>query len=171
VTLRTDSAMFTIATMSGNDALVVGAGTVTSPAQADEAIAAGARFVVSPGFDAAVVRRCQEHGVPVFPGVATPTEVMMAVSAGLDTVKFFPAGLLGGPPMVKALGGPFPAVRFIPTGGVDADNAAEYLRLSNVVAVGGTWMVPATLLDAGDWPGIERLTRAAVAAVRGTTSP
>jgi 2-dehydro-3-deoxyphosphogluconate aldolase / (4S)-4-hydroxy-2-oxoglutarate aldolase len=86
-------------------------------------------------------------------------------------VKFFPAGLLGGPTMVKAFAGPFPAVRFIPTGGVDADNAAEYLKLSNVVAVGGTWMVPARLLDAGDWTGIEQVTRAAIAAVRGTTSP
>jgi 2-dehydro-3-deoxyphosphogluconate aldolase/(4S)-4-hydroxy-2-oxoglutarate aldolase len=171
VTLRTESALSAIATMSGHDGLVVGAGTVISPAQADEAISAGAQFVVSPGFDAGVVQLCQERGVPVFPGVATPTEIMMALSAGLDTVKFFPAGLLGGPPMVKALSGPFPAVRFIPTGGVDAANASEYLALSNVVAVGGTWMVPASLLDAGDWSEVERLTRAAGAAVRpGTRS-
>jgi 2-dehydro-3-deoxyphosphogluconate aldolase/(4S)-4-hydroxy-2-oxoglutarate aldolase len=166
VTLRTDAALAAIRTMSGNDALLVGAGTVLNPAQADQAINAGAQFVVSPGFDLGVVRLCQERGVPVFPGVATPTEVMMAVSAGLDTVKFFPAGLLGGPPMVKALGGPFPDVRFIPTGGVDAASAPAYLALPNVLAIGGTWMVPASRLDAADWSGVEQLTRAAVAAVR-----
>jgi 2-dehydro-3-deoxyphosphogluconate aldolase/(4S)-4-hydroxy-2-oxoglutarate aldolase len=166
VTLRTESALETIAAMSREAALVVGAGTVLSAAQADQAIDAGARFVVSPGFDAGVVGRAQERGVPVFPGVATATEAMTALAAGCDTVKFFPAGLLGGTAMLKALSGPFQTLRFIPTGGVDAGNAAEYLALSNVVAVGGTWMLPPAFLAARDWSGVERLTRAAVAAVR-----
>ena len=163
VTLRTDSALDTIATMSREPSLLVGAGTVLSAGQAARAVDAGARFVVSPGFDPEVVAWCTDRGVPVFPGVATPTDIMAALRAGLDTVKFFPAGQLGGPAMLKALGGPFRTVRFIPTGGVDASNVGTYLALPNVIAVGGTWMVPPALLGAGDWAGVERLTREAVA--------
>jgi 2-dehydro-3-deoxyphosphogluconate aldolase / (4S)-4-hydroxy-2-oxoglutarate aldolase len=167
VTLRTDSALATIATMAGTDGLVVGAGTVLTAAQADQAIDAGARFVVSPGFNVDVVRQCQERGIAVFPGVATATEIQMALAAGVDTVKFFPAELLGGVAMVKALAAPFRSVRFIPTGGVDASNAGQYLALPSVIAVGGTWMVRPDLLLAGDWAGVERLAQAAVAATRG----
>jgi 2-dehydro-3-deoxyphosphogluconate aldolase / (4S)-4-hydroxy-2-oxoglutarate aldolase len=166
VTLRTASALDTIATMSGEAALVVGAGTVLDADQATRALDAGARFVVSPGFDRAVVGVCQERGVPVFPGVATATDIMAARAAGLDTVKFFPAGQLGGVPMLKALAGPFRTMRFIPTGGVDASNVSQYLALPSVVAVGGTWMVPPALLDARDWAGVERLTRQAVDIIR-----
>ncbi len=166
VTLRTDSALATIATMAITEGLVVGAGTVLTVTQANQAIDAGARFVVSPGFNLDVVRRCQERGIPVFPGVATATEIQMALSAGVDTVKFFPAELLGGVAMVKALAAPFRHVRFIPTGGVDASNARQYLALQSVLAVGGTWMVPPALLQAGDWVGVEELTTAAVAATR-----
>jgi 2-dehydro-3-deoxyphosphogluconate aldolase/(4S)-4-hydroxy-2-oxoglutarate aldolase len=166
VTLRTDSALATIATMAATDGLVVGAGTVLTVSQADQVIDAGARFVVSPGFNADVVGRCQERGVTVFPGVATATEIQMALAAGVETVKFFPAELLGGTAMVKALAAPFRSVRFIPTGGIDASNAGNYLALPSVLAVGGTWMVPAQLLQAGDWSGVERLTRAAVVALR-----
>jgi 2-dehydro-3-deoxyphosphogluconate aldolase / (4S)-4-hydroxy-2-oxoglutarate aldolase len=166
VTLRTDRAAATITTMAATEGLVVGAGTVLTAAGADQAIDAGARFVVSPGFNADVVRRCQERGVAVFPGVATATEIQLALAAGVDTVKFFPAELLGGVAMVKALAAPFRSVRFIPTGGVDASNAGLYLALPSVIAVGGTWMVPPDLLQAGDWVGVEKLTRAAVAAAR-----
>lgn len=166
VTLRTGTALTTISTMSATRGLVIGAGTVLTVGQADQAIDAGARFVVSPGFSADVVRRCQERGVAVFPGVATASEIQLALAAGVDTVKFFPAELLGGSAMVKALAAPFRSVRFIPTGGVDASNAGRYLALPSVLAVGGTWMVPPELLRAGDWSGVEQLTRAAVAAVR-----
>lgn len=166
VTLRTDSALAAIATMAANPDLVVGAGTVLNAEQADRAIDAGARFVVSPGLGLDVVRRCQERGVPVFPGVATPTEIQAALAAGLNTVKFFPAGLLGGPPMVKALAAPFRTVRFIPTGGIDAGNAADYLALPSVVAVGGSWMVPPDRLRSGDWAGVAELARVAVGIAR-----
>lgn len=164
VTFRTDAAAAAIKAMAGHAELMVGAGTVLTAAQVDLAVAAGARFVVSPGFGPAVVRRCQEVGIPVFPGVATATEIQSAVDAGLSTVKFFPAEQAGGPDMIKALAAPFRGVRFIPTGGVNEANVAHYLALPSVVAVGGSWMVPARLLAAGDWAEVTRLVRQAVAA-------
>jgi 2-dehydro-3-deoxyphosphogluconate aldolase/(4S)-4-hydroxy-2-oxoglutarate aldolase len=162
VTFRTDAAEAAIRSLSANPDLFIGAGTVVSPEQVDRALDAGARFVVSPGFSAPVVRRCQEQSVPVFPGVATATEVMMALDAGVRTVKFFPAEQLGGVGMVKALAAPFPSVRFIPTGGVTAANLRAYLTLPAVVAVGGTWMVAADLVRAGKWDEITALTAEAV---------
>jgi len=164
VTFRTGAAADAIRTMAERTDLLVGAGTVLTAEQVDRAVAAGARFVVSPGFGLPVVRRCQEVGVPVFPGVATPTEIMMALDAGLETVKFFPAGELGGAAMVKALSAPFRSVRFIPTGGVNTGNLADYLALPSVLAVGGTWMVAPDLLAAGDWAEVTRRAAAAVAA-------
>jgi 2-dehydro-3-deoxyphosphogluconate aldolase/(4S)-4-hydroxy-2-oxoglutarate aldolase len=165
VTFRTAAAAEVIKAMvAERPDLAVGAGTVLTPAQVDQAVDAGARFVVSPGFGPAVVRRCAERGVPVFPGVATATEIQMALDAGLDTVKFFPAEQLGGAAMVKALAAPFRAVRFIPTGGVTTANLADYLALPPVLAVGGTWMVAPDLLQAGDWVEVTRRTAAAVAA-------
>jgi len=169
VTLRTPGALRAIATLATNPDLVVGAGTVVTVEQVDQAVDAGARFVVSPGFSADVVRRCQERGVDVFPGVATATEIQMALAAGVRTVKFFPAELLGGAAMVRALAAPFQSVRFIPTGGITAGNLADYLAIPNVLAIGGTWMVPPALLAAGDWARVQLLTREAVAAVEGTT--
>jgi 2-dehydro-3-deoxyphosphogluconate aldolase/(4S)-4-hydroxy-2-oxoglutarate aldolase len=145
--------------------MLVGAGTVLTAEQADRAVEAGARFVVTPGFGPAVVRRCQELGVPVFPGVATATEIQMALDAGLSTVKFFPAEQLGGVAMVKALAAPFRSVRFIPTGGVNPGNIASYLAVPSVVAVGGTWMVAPDRLAAKDWAGVADRTRAALKAV------
>ncbi|HZN70221.1 MAG TPA: bifunctional 4-hydroxy-2-oxoglutarate aldolase/2-dehydro-3-deoxy-phosphogluconate aldolase, partial [Micromonosporaceae bacterium] len=153
--------------MSAYPELHVGAGTALTADQVDRAVEAGARFVVTPGFGPAVVRRCQELGVPVFPGIATATEIQMALDAGLDTVKFFPAEQLGGVGMVKALSAPFRTVRFIPTGGVDTGNLADYLAVASVLAVGGTWMVAPDLLAAGDWAEVTRRCVAAVAAVRG----
>jgi 2-dehydro-3-deoxyphosphogluconate aldolase/(4S)-4-hydroxy-2-oxoglutarate aldolase len=162
VTFRTDAAQAGIATLAKDPDLVVGAGTVLTVEQVELAARAGARFVVSPGFGPAVVRRCQQLGLPVFPGVATSTEIQMALDAGLDTVKFFPAGQLGGPAMVKALAAPYRGVRFIPTGGVTSANLADYLAIPAVVAIGGTWMVAADLLRAGDWAQVTRLTAEAV---------
>jgi 2-dehydro-3-deoxyphosphogluconate aldolase / (4S)-4-hydroxy-2-oxoglutarate aldolase len=164
VTFRTDAAAESIRVMAERPELFVGAGTVLTPAQVDQAVAAGARFIVSPGFGPAVVKRCQEVGVPVFPGVATSTEIQMALDAGIDTVKFFPAEQLGGVPMVKALAAPFRSVKFIPTGGVNTGNLAAYLAVPAVAAVGGTWMVAPDLLAAGNWTEVTARTRAALEA-------
>ncbi|MEO3929035.1 bifunctional 4-hydroxy-2-oxoglutarate aldolase/2-dehydro-3-deoxy-phosphogluconate aldolase [Micromonosporaceae bacterium B7E4] len=166
VTFRTAAAADAIRLMAERPDLLVGAGTVLTPAQVDQAAEAGARFVVSPGFSPAVVRHCQQRGLPVFPGAATATEIQMALDAGLDTVKFFPAEQLGGVGMVKALAAPFRSVRFIPTGGVNTGNLADYLALPAVLAVGGTWMVAPTLLAEGRWDEVTRLTAAAVEASR-----
>jgi 2-dehydro-3-deoxyphosphogluconate aldolase/(4S)-4-hydroxy-2-oxoglutarate aldolase len=162
VTFRTAAAAESIRIMAADPDLLVGAGTVLTPDQVDKAVDAGARFIVSPGFGPAVVRRSEERGVPVFPGVATATEIQMALDAGLSTVKFFPAEQLGGVAMIKALAAPFRAVRFIPTGGVTTANLASYLANPAVLAVGGTWMVAPDLLAAGDWAEVTRRTRAAV---------
>jgi 2-dehydro-3-deoxyphosphogluconate aldolase/(4S)-4-hydroxy-2-oxoglutarate aldolase len=162
VTLRTEAAEAAIRALAGDSALLVGAGTVLTAGQVDRALDAGARFVVSPGFSAAVVRRCQDRGVPVFPGVATATEIQMALDAGVETVKFFPAEALGGAAMVKALAAPFGSVRFIPTGGVTSANLRRYLALPAVLAVGGTWMVAADLLAAGKWDEVTALSAEAV---------
>ncbi|MEO3816407.1 bifunctional 4-hydroxy-2-oxoglutarate aldolase/2-dehydro-3-deoxy-phosphogluconate aldolase [Plantactinospora sp. B24E8] len=166
VTFRTAAAADAIRLMAERPDLLVGAGTVLTPAQVDQAADAGARFVVSPGFSPAVVRHCQERGLPVFPGAATATEIQMALDAGLETVKFFPAEQLGGVGMIKALAAPFRSVRFIPTGGVNTGNLADYLGVPAVLAVGGTWMVAPALLAAGRWDEVTRLTTAAVAATR-----
>ncbi|MFB8227879.1 bifunctional 4-hydroxy-2-oxoglutarate aldolase/2-dehydro-3-deoxy-phosphogluconate aldolase [Cellulosimicrobium sp. NPDC055967] len=142
--------------------VLVGAGTVVKAAQVDEAVEAGARFLVSPGLSAAVVRRAQELGVPVLPGVATPSDVIAALDLGLDAVKLFPANVVGGPAAVKAFSAPFPGLRFVPTGGVSAANLLNYLALPSVLAAGGSWMVDAALVRAGDTAEITRRTREAV---------
>ena len=170
VTFRTAAAADAIAAMSKRNDLLVGAGTVLTAAQVDAAVDAGARFVVSPGLGPSVVRRCAERGVPVFPGVATATEIQQALELGLDTLKFFPAGRLGGPAMLRALSAPFRDVRFVPTGGVSAANLAEYLAVPSVLAVGGTWMVAAELIAAGNFEEITRRTAAAAATAKGTAA-
>jgi 2-dehydro-3-deoxyphosphogluconate aldolase/(4S)-4-hydroxy-2-oxoglutarate aldolase len=162
VTFRTDAAVESIKAMAAAPDFLVGAGTVLTAEQVDRAVDAGARFIVSPGFGPAVVRRCQELGVPVFPGVATATEIQMALDTGVHTVKFFPAEQLGGVAMIKALAAPFRTVRFIPTGGVTTANLAGYLANPAVLAVGGTWMVAPDLLAAGDWAEVTRRTQAAM---------
>jgi 2-dehydro-3-deoxyphosphogluconate aldolase / (4S)-4-hydroxy-2-oxoglutarate aldolase len=165
VTFRTPAAAESIARMAAHGGVTVGAGTVTTPEQVDAAVAAGARFVVSPGFSAAVVRRCREHGVFALPGATTATEIMAAVEAGVTTVKFFPAGTSGGAPAVAALSAPFGQVSFVPTGGIDAASAADYLALPCVLAVGGSWMVPRATIAAGDFDLITDLVARSVAAV------
>ncbi len=165
VTFRTAAAEAAIRRLSANPDLLVGAGTVLTVDQVDRAVQAGAQFIVSPGFSVAVVRRAQQHGLPVFPGAVTPTEIMAALDEGLTTLKFFPANVYGGAAALTALGAPFPQVRFIPTGGVSVGNLTDYLSLPNVAAVGGSWMVPADAIDAGDTGTIRRLCAAAVQAV------
>jgi 2-dehydro-3-deoxyphosphogluconate aldolase/(4S)-4-hydroxy-2-oxoglutarate aldolase len=164
VTLRTAAGIDAIKALAGRDDLIVGAGTVLSAQQAEQAIAAGAQFVVTPGFAPTVVRVCQEAGVPVFPGAATATEIQMAIDAGLDTVKFFPAGQLGGVAMIKALAAPFRGVRFIPTGGVTTALIPEYLAIPAVLAVGATAVAPADLIAAEQWDEITDRAAQAVAA-------
>jgi 2-dehydro-3-deoxyphosphogluconate aldolase/(4S)-4-hydroxy-2-oxoglutarate aldolase len=142
--------------------MLVGAGTVLSQEQAQRAVSAGARFIVSPGFDSKVVDWCLEHDVSVTPGVATPTEINMALDKGLSILKFFPAGALGGVKMLKAIGAPYGNVRFIPTGGIHAGNLADYLSMPMVHACGGSWLVKKQLISAGEFEEISRLAREAV---------
>ncbi|QJW37402.1 bifunctional 4-hydroxy-2-oxoglutarate aldolase/2-dehydro-3-deoxy-phosphogluconate aldolase [Cellulosimicrobium protaetiae] len=151
--------------------VLVGAGTVVNAAQVDEAVEAGARFLVSPGLSAAVVRRAQEVGVPILPGVATPSDVIAALDLGLDAVKLFPANVVGGPAAVKAFSAPFPGLRFVPTGGVSAANLLDYLALPSVLAAGGSWMVDAALVRAGDTAEIARRTREAVELAASVPNP
>jgi 2-dehydro-3-deoxyphosphogluconate aldolase / (4S)-4-hydroxy-2-oxoglutarate aldolase len=166
ITFRTSAASAVIRALADREDIAVGAGTVVRPDQVDEAVGCGARFVVGPGLSAAVVRRCQDHGLPVFPGVATASEVQSALELGVETVKFFPAEQAGGARMLTALAAPFRTVRFLPTGGVNAGNLAEYLRLPSVLAVGGTWLAGGGLITNERWDEITRLTAQAVAAVR-----
>lgn len=161
VTFRTTAAADAIRVMCENGSLLVGAGTVVTTAQVDEAVAAGARFIVCPGTSRPVIERALEHGVSVLPGTVTPSEVMTVLELGIKTCKFFPAKVFGGAAALKALGAPFPQVCFVPTGGIQADNLAEYLSLPNVSAVGGSWMVPTEAVDAGDFDLIrERCAKA-----------
>ncbi|HET9983444.1 MAG TPA: bifunctional 4-hydroxy-2-oxoglutarate aldolase/2-dehydro-3-deoxy-phosphogluconate aldolase [Longimicrobiales bacterium] len=144
--------------------MLVGAGTVLTPQQAAEAERAGARFVVAPGFGPAVVDRCLERDVPVFPGVCTPTEIEMALARGLRVVKFFPAEAAGGLAFLKAVAAPYGMMEFVPTGGINAANLGAYLAFKPVVACGGSWMAPAEWIRAGDFDRIRAETRAAARA-------
>ena len=163
VTFRTDAAEESIRAMSARGDMLVGAGTVLTPAQVDLAVAAGASYIVSPGLSLAVVERCQEHGVLALPGAVTATEVQAALELGLTTVKFFPAGTSGGAPAIAALSAPFVGVQFVPTGGVGPKNLHDYLAIPAVVAVGGSWMVPRATVRDRNFAEITRLTAAAVA--------
>jgi 2-dehydro-3-deoxyphosphogluconate aldolase / (4S)-4-hydroxy-2-oxoglutarate aldolase len=157
VTLRTPAAVAAISGFAGNGGLLVGAGTVLDSGQATAAVDAGARFVVSPGFDGEVVDRCQQLGVPVLPGTATPTEIQQARRHGLRAAKFFPAEALGGVTTLSAMSAPFPGMTFVPTGGITPANAPGYLRHPKVLAVGGSWMVPRELIATRDWQAIGKL--------------
>ncbi|WP_129339314.1 bifunctional 4-hydroxy-2-oxoglutarate aldolase/2-dehydro-3-deoxy-phosphogluconate aldolase [Cellulomonas endophytica] len=163
VTFRTAAAPDAIRAMADRGDMLVGAGTVLTPAQVDQAVAAGASYVVSPGTSRAVVERCAEHGVLALPGAVTATEIQAALELGLTTVKFFPAGTSGGAPAIAALAAPFGGVRFVPTGGIGPKNLHDYLGLACVSAVGGSWMVPKDRVAAGDFAGIRDLTAEAVA--------
>ena len=167
ITFRTAAAAEAIRRLTGEvREMLAGAGTVLTVQQAEQAALAGAQYIVSPGFDAAVVDWCQEHHVPVLPGVATPTEISMALARGVKILKFFPAEEFGGVRMLKALYGPYPEVRFIPTGGIRAHNLAEYLALPNVAACGGSWMATSRMIAEGQFEEIARLSTEARAIVR-----
>jgi 2-dehydro-3-deoxyphosphogluconate aldolase/(4S)-4-hydroxy-2-oxoglutarate aldolase len=172
ITLRTPDALDAIRAISAaRPDVLVAVGTVLSADQADAALDAGASLLVSPGFSAAVVERALERGAAVLPGVCTPTEVETGLARGLDAFKFFPAEAAGGRPFLAALAGPYPHVRFVPTGGIDASLLGGYLALPNVLACGGSWMVSRKLLEAGDMVAVRRLAGEAtdiVAAARRT---
>lgn len=165
VTFRTAAAESAVGLLSSDPDLLVGAGTVVTVEQVDRAAAAGARFIVSPGTSPRVVERAAAHGLPVIPGAVTATEVQAALELGLTTLKFFPAASSGGPAAIRALAAPFPQVRFMPTGGVDEQNLADYLRLPSVVAAGGSWMVPADLVAAQDEAALAEQARRSAALV------
>jgi 2-dehydro-3-deoxyphosphogluconate aldolase/(4S)-4-hydroxy-2-oxoglutarate aldolase len=162
ITLRTPQALACMEAIANEvEGAVVGAGTVRSAADAAAAVKAGARFAVSPGYTPAVGRACKDLGLPLLPGVATGSEIMMAQEDGYTELKFFPAMQAGGPAMLKAWSGPFFDVKFCPTGGVTQQNANELLSLPNVACVGGSWLVPADAMAQGDWARIEALAREA----------
>lgn len=167
VTFRTPAAGKAIHGISSScGELLVGAGTVLTVEQAGLATQAGAQYVVAPGFDPAVVDWCQAHNMPVIPGVATPTEISMALARGLSLLKFFPAEAMGGMQTLRALSAPFAGVRFIPTGGITVANLPQYLSLPNVAACGGSWMAKESMISAGKFTEITRLSRQARAIVR-----
>lgn len=167
VTFRTEAAEESIRVMAeAFPEMLIGAGTVLTIEQVDRAVAAGAKFIVSPGFDPEIVDYCLAKDIPVLPGCITPSEVAQAVKRGLEVVKFFPAEQFGGVATIKALAAPYTNVRFMPTGGVSAKNLADYLGCPKIVACGGSWMVKGDLVAAGEFDKIKEMTEEAVALVK-----
>ncbi len=168
ITFRTDAAEESIKNIASSlPDILIGAGTVLTVEQAERAIKAGAKFIVTPGFSPAVVKYCNDRKILVTPGVATPTEIQMALEAGLDTVKLFPASDLGGIKTLKAMAAPYSMVNFIPTGGVTAENMVEYIMFPKVLAVGGSWLAKADMIKDGKFAEIATLARQAVATMLG----
>ncbi|MDO4321317.1 MAG: bifunctional 4-hydroxy-2-oxoglutarate aldolase/2-dehydro-3-deoxy-phosphogluconate aldolase [Lachnospiraceae bacterium] len=164
VTFRTDAAAESIRLMAEKyPEMLIGAGTVLTIEQVERAVAAGAKFIVSPGFDPEIVDYCLEKEIPVFPGCITPTELAQAVKRGLKVVKFFPAEQFGGISTIKALAAPYTTVKFMPTGGVNAKNLHDYLSCDKIICCGGSWMVKGDLIEAGEFDKIRELTKEAVA--------
>lgn len=162
VTFRTAAGAEALRAMSQIEGLTVGAGTVINPAQVDAAAKAGASYIVSPGFSADVVRATLDAGLVSLPACSDASWILRALELGLTTVKFFPAGTLGGMAAIKNLAGPFPQVRFLPSGGVGPANLAEYLTSPLIAAASGSWMVKKDLIKAGDWAGVTRLAAEAM---------
>ena len=168
VVFRTDRALECLQCVADEvPEMIAGAGTVLTVDQANAAVDAGAKFIVSPGLDDGVVATAKERGVPIYPGIVTPSELQHAHNLGLDVVKFFPASLAGGVPMLKALSSVFRHMRFMPTGGVSPGNLAEYLALPAVLACGGSWLTPAAAIAAGEYEQITKLARDALAIATG----
>lgn len=171
VTFRTEAAEESIRLMSEKyPEMLVGAGTVLTTKQVDRAAAAGAKFIVSPGFDSEIVDYCLEKKIPVFPGCITPSEVAQVVKRGLEVVKFFPAEQAGGVAMIKAMAAPYTMVKFMPTGGISAKNLKDYLSFGKILCCGGSWMVKGDMIRNGEFDKIRELTKEAVelaASIRG----
>lgn len=167
VTFRTDAAEESIRIMAEKyPDLLVGAGTVLTIDQVDRAAAAGAKFIVSPGFDPAIVKYCLEKDIPVCPGTQSPSEMIAAMNLGLDHVKFFPAELSGGLKMIKAITAALTSLKVMPTGGISASNVAEYLQNSKIFCAGGSWMVKGDMIKAGQWDEITAKVREAAEIVK-----
>lgn len=167
VTFRTDAAEESIRIMAEEyPDMLVGAGTVLTTDQVDRAVAAGAKFIVSPGLNPRIVKYCVEKGILIVPGCANASDIEQALENGLEVVKFFPAEQAGGLPMIKALAAPYVNVKFMPTGGVNQKNINDYLAFNKVVACGGTWMVKNDLVEAGNFEEITRLTKEACELVK-----
>ena len=168
ITFRTAAAPEAIRAVAENcPDMLVGAGTILNLEQCKLAVQMGAKFIVSPGFDAAVVGWCIENGIAVTPGCVTPTEITMAVNAGLKVVKFFPANVYGGLNAMKNLAGPLTGIKFLPTGGVNSSNIAEYISAPFIHAVGGSWVCPKAEINAGNWDKITALCKEARANAKG----
>ncbi|MCD7737718.1 MAG: bifunctional 4-hydroxy-2-oxoglutarate aldolase/2-dehydro-3-deoxy-phosphogluconate aldolase [Lachnospiraceae bacterium] len=168
VTFRTAAARDAIKAMTeACPEMVVGAGTVLNAEQVDAAVEAGATFIVSPGLNPKTVKYCQEKGVPITPGTSSPSDIEQAIELGLEVVKFFPAEQSGGLAKIKAMAAPYVNMKFMPTGGINAKNLNDYLSFPKIIACGGSWMVPAKLVDEGKFDEIERLTREAVQTMLG----
>ena len=168
ITFRTDAAQKAIENItSALPQMLVGAGTVLNTDQAKRAVAAGAKFIVSPGFNTSVVEYCVNNDIPITPGCCNPTDIEMALAYGLDVVKFFPAEAFGGLSTIKAISAPYGMLKFIPTGGISEKNIKEYLAFNKILACGGSWMVKDELIKAGKFDEIERLTREAVSLTLG----
>jgi len=163
ITFRTDAALASMHAMAKLGNIQVGAGTVSKVDQVKAAVDAGATFMVSPGFNPKVVAYCVEQGIPITPGITNPTDIEMALDFELDVLKFFPAEAFGGLNTLKALSGPYGAIRFIPTGGISADNLLDYLKFPKVLACGGSWMVKSDLIAEKKFDQIVCLTKEAVA--------
>ena len=163
VTFRTEAAEESIRIMSEQfPDMLIGAGTVLTIDQVERAVVAGAKFIVSPGFDPEIVDYCLEKGILVLPGCITPSEIARAVKCGLQVVKFFPAEQFGGISTIKALAAPYTTVKFMPTGGISAKNLADYLSCNKIVACGGSWMVKGDMIAAGEFDKIKEMTAEAV---------
>ena len=167
VVFRTDQALECLRAVADNvPEMIAGAGTVLSVEQAKQAIENGAKFIVSPGLDVDVVTTCQDAGIPIYPGVYTPSEIQRAYNLGLDVVKFFPASIAGGIKAIKAVAGVFRTMKFMPTGGVSAGNLAEFLAVPSILACGGSWLTPADAIAAGDYQAITKLAEEAIEIAR-----
>jgi 2-dehydro-3-deoxyphosphogluconate aldolase/(4S)-4-hydroxy-2-oxoglutarate aldolase len=164
LTLRTDSALESLKRIANEvPDILLGAGTILTPAQADDAVSAGAQFLVSPGVTPSLLDHMLQLDIPVLPGVATVGEVMAVLERGVKAMKFFPAGPAGGPDYLAAIGAPIPGVQFCPTGGISLSSAPEYLALPNVTCVGGSWLTPRAAVEGEDWQHITRLAQGAAA--------
>jgi 2-dehydro-3-deoxyphosphogluconate aldolase/(4S)-4-hydroxy-2-oxoglutarate aldolase len=168
VTFRTDAAEESIRRITAEvPEIMVGAGTVITIDQVDRAMAAGAKFIVSPGFNPKIVSYCIDKGITIIPGTSSPSDMEKAMELGLDTVKFFPAEQSGGISYLKAVSGPYTKLKFMPTGGINEKNITDYLALPNVIACGGSWMVKSDLIASGDFEAITKLTKEAIKSMLG----
>ncbi|MCH2548309.1 MAG: bifunctional 4-hydroxy-2-oxoglutarate aldolase/2-dehydro-3-deoxy-phosphogluconate aldolase [Alphaproteobacteria bacterium] len=167
ITLRTEAGLEAIRQVAKHvKGMIVGAGTITTPDQFKQAVDAGSQFIVSPGLTDTLANGVLQESTPFLPGVSTTTEIMIAREYGLEFLKFFPASLSGGAAAIKQFGGLFPDIRFCPTGGINLDNFNDYLRLKNVVCVGGSWVSPDSLINNANWGEITRLSQEALKAVK-----